>query len=399
MNQKILETKIIPFISFMLGISFCVSTALMSASYIILAILILFHTNFKMLIKQAFNNKFIIMSVIFYLIFVIACIWSTGSVNDKWHMLTRIHGYMLAPLFFIVCQTNNSNKLILQGFLIGVVITAALSIISYLCNYHVLYGIRDHTWVIFHGHILHNAFLAIAASFLLLLAFNKAKSKLQYVCYLIAYFLCFIDALFIVIGRTGQVMFLLLSIFAIIYQFRSKGILLTMGLACICVPLLYFSPAIRYGFDNYQSDKARFEHGDVDTSMGLRWVFHKVSKELYLQKPIIGYGTGSFKSVYEAYIIKHNIQGKPTANPHRDILWIAVDTGIVGIIAFILMIIFAIVEICKLPFLYKGAGLSLIGGYILASIQNSFFIDNVTGITFIILLLALISSDSLNTPD
>ena len=362
----------------------------MSVCYVALAILVLFHSNFKSLFKQAFQYKFVVASVIFYLVFVLACLWSEGTFKESWQMLTKIHGYILAPLLLIAFQTSKSGKLLLNGFLIGAVLSAVLSIISYLANHHILYGIRDNTWVVFHGHILHNAFLAVAGNFLILLVLDKSYTKNHRVLFLIAYLICLIDTMFVVMGRTGQVMFLAMAAFAMIYHFRIKGIMALIGLGVIIAPLLYLSPAVKQGIVNYKSDQSKFNAGDVETSMGLRWVFHHVSWELFKERPIIGHGTGSFTPIYKDYVIKNNIQGKLTTNPHRDVLWIGVETGVLGVIAFALMIFCAILELLKLPTFCRGAALSLVFGYLLASAQNSFFIDNVTGMAFVFLMLGLI---------
>ncbi|MBY0378875.1 MAG: hypothetical protein K2P99_00585, partial [Burkholderiales bacterium] len=243
--RLILENKLIPVLSFLLGFAICISTAGMTACYVALTILVLCCANFKSRFKQALQHKFVLSSMIFYLIFVFACLWSEGTPKDCWRMLSKIDGYILAPLLLIACQTNQSGKLLLRGFIIGAVLSAGLSIGSYLANYHILYGIQDNTWVVFHGHILHNAFLAVAGSFLILLILDKSYTRIYRIIFQIAYLTCLLDTIFVVVGRTGQVMFLAMSAFALIYHFKIKGIWVLIGLAIIVTPLVYFSPAVK----------------------------------------------------------------------------------------------------------------------------------------------------------
>ena len=393
MFSKLVESKLIPFFSFILGVSICVSTSGMSISYVVLTVLVLFRSNFIQLFKQTFQSKYVQASVLFYLVFVLAVCWTSAPIHSSGAMLTRIIGYILAPLLLLAFQTNNSGKIMLNGFILGALLTIILSTLSCIFNHHILYGIRDGTWVVFHGHILHNAFMSIAAAFLLLKAFDQSLDKKIRIYYLAGYVLCLINIIFVVYGRTGQVMFLGMSAFVLLYQFRLKGLLALVGVSIIALPLLYFSPMVQKGITNYQSDVSKYESGDAKTSMGGRFVFHKVSVAMIKAKPIIGYGTGSFTNEYLSYAQARGIK-EITVNPHRDIYWIWVETGILGIAAFTLLIIFAIMDVSKLPFLYRGAGFSLILGYLLASAQNSFFIDNVTGMAFGFILLALIAATS-----
>lgn len=284
----------------------------------------------------------------------------------------------------------------LNGFIIGALLTAALSTLSCIFNHHILYGVPDNTWVVFHGHILHNAFMSIAGSFLLLKALDKELSKKVRVSYLAGYALCLVNVIFIVYGRTGQVMFVCMSAFVLLYQFRLKGVLLLVGISVIALPLLYFSPMVQQGIHNYKSDMTKYQSGDAQTSMGARLVFHKVSVALIKAKPLIGYGTGSFANEYSSYITARGIK-EVTVNPHRDIYWIAVETGALGVLAFTLMLVSCFINLFQLPNFYRGVGLSLLFGYLLASIQNSFFIDNVTGMTFGFIMLGLIAAGTTST--
>lgn len=393
MFSKLVENKLIPFFAFTLGVSICVSTSGMSISYVALAVLILFRSDFIPLFKQTLQSKYVQGSVIFYLVFVLAVCWSSAPIHSSGAMLTRMIGFILAPFLLLAFQTNNSGKVMLNGFILGALLTVSLSTLSYIFNHHILYGIHDGTWVVFHGHILHNAFMSIAASFLLLKVLDKESSRKIRISCLLAYILCLINVIFIVYGRTGQVMFVSMSAFVLLYQFRVKGLLLLAVVSVIALPLLYFSPMVQQGIHNYKSDMSKYESGDAQTSMGARLVFHKVSIALIKAKPLIGYGTGSFANEYSKYIAARGIK-EVTVNPHRDIYWIAVETGALGVLAFALMLVLCVINLFQLPHFYRGVGLSLLLGYLLASIQNSFFIDNVTGMTFGFIMLSLIATGS-----
>jgi len=388
MKQQIVDNRLIPAFSFILGLSICTSTALMSAAYCLIIVAVMFRSNLLANIRYALTNKFVLLSFIFYLFLVLASLWSIGTWHDSFKMLSRIHGYLFAPLFYVAFITKDSAKIFLKGFLLGATISVVLSILSWLFNQHILYGIRDNSWVVFHGHILHNAFLAVASAILLLAALSNQFSNLVRITAAVLYSLCLVDILFIVVGRTGQIIFVAISLMVLIYRFRLRSIIFIVGILSLALPLLYFSPAIRAGVSAYNSDMAKYHDGDMQTSVGNRFVFHDVSMELVKHRPILGYGTGGFTAAYTSYANVHSIK-ELTTNPHRDILWVAVEGGIVAAILFVLTILAAIYESLKLSYYAKGASLIIIIGYLIASLQNSFFIDNVTGMAFIFIVLAL----------
>lgn len=389
-TKKLTPEKLIPYISFILGLAICTATSALSISYTAIAVLVLFSTDFKYNFKLAMRNWYVIGGLLFYLVFLIAVLWTKAPLHDVSKMLARMIGYLLLPLFFMAFSINDSAKLLLKGFLIGAIFSAVLSILSFVFHHHLLYGIQDNTWVVFHGHILHNAFLAVAAIFCLWRILEPNLNRKAKIWFLIAYLICFIDVMFIVNGRTGQLMLLAMSAFLFVYRFRLKGAMALVALSIIVTPLLYFSPMVQKGIKDYRSDSQKYENGNSMTSVGLRYEFHQKSTELIKMAPVIGYGTGSFSSVYKNYTKFTGVRA--TTNPHCDWLWIGVETGGLGIAMYALFLLLTIFSLNKLSTYYKCMGFTLLLGYLLAGLQNSFFIDNVTGMAFIVIMTAIMVS-------
>lgn len=388
--SSILKHRIIPGLAFILGVATCTSTSLMSISYTLIAILVLFTPNFVYEFKLALYDKWLIASWIFYLLFLIGVAYSVAPINLSLAMLIRLVGFLLMPLFFLAFKCANSGKLFLTGFLLGALLSVILSLCSFVFKTHILYGVKDNTWVVFHGHILHNAFIAIAAAYLLWFTLDKRLPLFTRTGAICLYLISFIDVLFIVNGRTGQIIILFLTVIVIIYHFKLKGIITVIILSIIVVPVLYLSPIVQKGIKDYRSDTFKYENGNSLTSIGLRYEFHQKSLELIKRSPFIGYGTGSFSTVYKNYTGFTGIRA--TTNPHCDWLWLGVELGIVGVMALAVFLVLSILELFKLSSFYRCGGITLVSAYVLASLQNSFFIDNVTGMTFIFILTALIAS-------
>jgi O-antigen ligase len=73
---------------------------------------------------------------------------------------------------------------------------------------------------------------------------------------------------------------------------------------------------------------------DPNSSSGLRMGFYKNCIQLIEKHPILGVGTGAFKSEYRDQI--GNIEGlQATSNPHNQYLLVGVETGLIGLFVFL----------------------------------------------------------------
>jgi O-antigen ligase len=78
------------------------------------------------------------------------------------------------------------------------------------------------------------------------------------------------------------------------------------------------------------------------TSLGIRVMFYRTTLELIREQPVFGYGSGSFAREYAAAIAGKGYTGWraiPTADPHNQYLFVAVQLGVVGLLAFLAVIV------------------------------------------------------------
>lgn len=390
--SQALEKIIVPSLTLVLGLAICSSTSIMTVAYIVLLFAALFTPEFLSQFKKSLSNKFVIGALVFYFAFCCGLFWTQVNLDVAIKMPIRIIGFGLAPFIFCALQINKSANILVKGFLISATLSVVLSIISRLFHHPVLYGIREPTWVIFHGHILHNAFASIAAIFFLCYVFDSRYTRSNRWVFALCFILCAVDILFVVPGRTGQIMLPFMSVVFILLRFKLRGFIVAILALLIILPsAVFISPTLRSGIQGYNSDVEKYKEGNVKTSMGLRREFHKNSIALIKQNPIIGHGTGSFASSYQHYT-GFTDKMRSTVNPHCDVLWVGVELGIFGIFCFVFMLLMNVYSMLQLPRTQKYIGLTLLAGYLISSVENSFFIDNVTGLTYIFLTIALITS-------
>lgn len=376
-----IKKNLIPILALLLGLSIPSSTAILTASYLFLLSFSIFRDNFKGEMLIALKEDYIKGCILFFMMFIIAIIWSNAPSHNITHMLLRQSMYILSPLLFVGLYKNGA-KLVFKGFIIATFITVILSTIVFIFKIPILHGITDSTkWVIFKSHIIHSTCVAIL-SFVILWGVLETKNKKLKIFYSIIYILCFYNVFIIIESRTGELIFIISNLIVLIHRLKMKAIIIGVILILLSLPSLY------KGYSNYLSDLNQYNKGNIITSMGLRKQFQSNAITFIKEKWILGYGTGSY-----AYTYKHktSLEGIfESRNPHSDYLWILFELGIPGILMFITFMFLTFKTIFSLNDKYKCFGLSLFISYLLTSLQNSFFLDYVTGLTFIILFTSFI---------
>lgn len=143
---------------------------------------------------------------------------------------------------------------------------------------------------------------------------------------------CF-NLFFVVEGRTGQLIFIILAPLFAVQRFGKKG-LLAVIIGIICFMGLFI---------NYSDKSSRIRDGLANTltywkqdeikkpvDVGIRFKYWQHAITLIAEKPLLGYGTGSYEKQYKRVSTdNHGLQ-----NPHNEFLLITVQLGLLGLMSY-----------------------------------------------------------------
>lgn len=190
----------------------------------------------------------------------------------------------------------------------------------------------------------HNVILSLATTLSLYLLIER-KSKYPYLLFF--FIVVYAFSIFTERGRAGQVIFNLVSIFYIIYYNRRNLFRLFALLA-----LLFSFQFVIYKSTNVYKD--RFDvvsniirnNGDIDKGniKDIRYVFVKEALNRILEKPIFGYGTGSFGTILKEQVKSEYIFDIKTT-PHNQYLYIWFELGIIGLVLLLLIFYYQLKEL------------------------------------------------------
>jgi len=388
-------------IAFLTGFSINLSTSFQNIMVFTLVLSSFFHSNFNTLLKESLKNNFIKGALLFYMIFIIAVLWSKAPIADTISMLLRMILFLLCPLIYVFFVVRENVKAFFLGFALCVLISVFLSLFSdlsglnfYLQNTGLHTEINGFKIDLFRGHTYQNYFSALLTASLIILILEGFITKRSHKIIIISLIaIIFVNVFFFVTGRTGHILYLfVLLIIALYYMNWKRIIIFTLILLSLSAIIIYSSSNIRSGISNAVNDIRSYEAGYANTSLGLRITFYKNSLKIISESPIIGHGTGSFKSEYEK--LKDEVMTS-VGNPHSDYLWFAAEIGLLGLGVFIGFLYLSLYQSFYTKMPYKLMATILIVTYIISSINNSFFTDNLTGQFFILALCALLSRNEL----
>lgn len=188
--------------------------------------------------------------------------------------------------------------------------------------------------IVFKSRLTHNILMAFAAYLFVWFAITATSTGARVLWWVMAA-LATVNVTLMVEGATGYVLLASLAVLLSWQLARWRGVLIALAATACAVALLATVPGpFKNRFGQIQGE-IRQERADVPatTSAGYRMEFYRNTLQLVRQNPVFGTGTGSFASEYAALVAGTGQQ--PSRNPHNEFLLITVQTGMVGLAAFV----------------------------------------------------------------
>ena len=333
MNRVVNKAQQVLFI--LLGITIPTSIAITNLIIGLLALCWIIEGNFKNKFKAIKASKWILSIFALIALYVLAMLWGDTHINAEWQF-QRLALLLVFPILATIAISQLTIKRSVMAFL-GTSFISALAAI--LINNQIIDPLADYMYFIkndvrvsaFIKYNYHNVLLALSSILSLYILIEK-KTKYNYL--LMLFIAVYALSIFTERGRAGQVIFNLSALFYIIYYNRKQF------LRIIAFIILLFSfQFIVYKTTNVYKD--RFDavsniivnKGDAGKGKleDIRYVFVKESFNRILEKPILGYGTGSFGKIFNDEVDSgHNFY--PHTTPHNQYLYIWFELGIFGLI-------------------------------------------------------------------
>lgn len=347
-----------------------------------------------------------IAALILFIALALSMTYTAASNDEAVNFLLKYRKLLLLPLLFLVFHRSDQSKwgcAAIWALFSTLTLTMLLTYTNFLGWTAVgpLHGNDPITkpWV-FKDHISAGLMMAFLAYLSMALAKASCKGAGRWALYVVA-LLALINVLFVLQGRTGQVVAIAYMAAYVVVQLakfkhqdkRTRWFAIVASVA-VCVCLVIFSLTAK---DSRLADTGRqvkqFEIYNKNTSMGVRLEFYQRSFELILHRPISGYGVGSVQTEFE--LLAKNSTGGQAAmanNPHNEFLLMGVQLGLVGIALFVLFLVVIARECLRLDRLARTIVYGYLCAFVLGCFANSLLLNFTEGNLFIFLTGILLFS-------
>ncbi len=330
------------------------------------------------LIKRILSNPLTCAGFILLLILLMGIIYTPVSVSTAFSVFKKYRELLFMAVFMSFLTTERNRKFAFLGFMFAMCLNLIISYFGAIAQPDAPEGTPV---TAFKNEITYSILVAYFAFWTLVeVVYDKKHRKIMMILFSLTVFNLF----FIGTGRTGYVLFIILLALFVFHKFNWK-----VGIGGLLAVFLIFIGVISFS-DNYRAKFMNFvnEFVNSDYSIGLRKQYYKYSWELIKQRPILGFGTGSFESEYKKITDQ---AGNPvkTSNPHNEYLMIGVQTGFIGIIGFLYFLFCHWKWSLSLSYREKLLAQALILLFAIGCIPNSLLLDHTEGMLFVFFSSAL----------
>jgi O-antigen ligase len=324
-------------------------------------------------LKHAFWQPLGQATLVLIAVLAAAMLWSPLALKPV--LREWIAWRHLVWLFFALAlfETTRSKAVFTASFVTAAATTACVSIGAWAL------GIAIHDdpvapYVVFRNHVTQGMAFSAAALFACMFALQPGIARWARGLALAA---AAVLVFSIVVSTPGRSGYLVLAVVAFAlaasrWRGRQRFVAILAVVAALAV-LSIASPLVLERFERGIDELRSARQANELTSMGIRVVIWENTLRLIGEAPLLGHGTGSFKSEYARIVAKNESgwQATPSADPHNQYLGFLAETGVVGLAAFAWWLLAAFRQ--PVSGQYRVAGLALLVAWCLTSLFSSHF--------------------------
>jgi len=347
-----------------------VSTAVTSVACVAMLLTWLFSGQVWQSLKISTQQSAGKMLLLFFAWLIISSLYADTSWADKITTLSSWKKLLYTFLLFGLFYQPLWKTRFIYSYLAVMSIAAVIAVSLWLLDIQV----RGPVGIIMTNHTSQSlAFLvaALCCIFLIKESINPQKKGL-----LIGLLVLFLFNIFFVsASRSGYLALPVASVFLVVNLYGYKKlphILVIMAVALLLVALTSntLQQRIKLGLDENKNSQT----SENLTSIGVRDIFRQNTLELIQQKPLLGYGTSSFKNAYSSHVAAkyQDWRGESASDPHNQYLFVWLENGLVGLLLFLAYIYTAIRQ-GAIQKSYGVIAASVLVAFAVTSLFNSHF--------------------------
>ncbi|MDP3753096.1 MAG: O-antigen ligase family protein [Polaromonas sp.] len=243
----------------------------------------------------------------------------------------------ILPLALIFSDEGPKRKF-LAAFMATSVVGLVLSFA--VINHYLHVHLRLNPYAVFRSHATQGMVFAICVFLALWFGFRQKIPVWRWGFYGLAGAF-FLNLAMVTPGRSGYVVFLVLTVWAFSMWRGFKGVVIGVLVASVLgVGAFYASSSVRGRVMEGVTEVRNYETSPTETSLGRRMIQYQTTWGMIQESPVLGVGTGGFKQHFSAIAAKNYTGWRaiPFDDPHNQYLFILAENGVIGLLAFLAVI-------------------------------------------------------------
>ncbi len=288
-------------------------------------------------LRASLRNPFGIALTAFLALAAIGMLYGSATWAERWHDLWGWRKLAFALLLLGLFAPEQWQQRFVAAFLV----VAAIGVtISFLTVLGVVPPKSNQIAGTIQGVVLQNhSVQGMVFSLAILCAAHFARGATGRLPWVLgATALAFaINIIYVTPGRSGYVALAIATFVSVVMIWGWRRMHVSVLILVVSGLIAYATaPQFRDRITQAVNEVAHADQSAELTSMGARVVFYRTAVELILERPLVGYGTGSFGREYAKVVSGryNDWRATPTTDPHNQYLFIAMQSGVVGLLAF-----------------------------------------------------------------
>ena len=378
----------------LIGLAVPISTAL--DNFLLAVVLLGLFFNASAVWQNILRNPAARAAWLLFGMLTLAVFYGATPIGEALGVLGKYIDLAFVPLFMLMFAEAKIRNWAERAYIGAMGLTLFL---SYLLGLHVI-GVQS--WmsnmattdnpVIFHSHITQNNMMAYAAFLALLKCRDALTMRLVWLAFAA---LAIINVLFMVQGRTGYIILLvLLCWFAwttlqryFLQRGKSwgwkQGVMVLLASVFLVSSAYFVSPRLHERVSLVAAEMQAWQpnHENQGSSTGTRLNFYYNAIQIVAKHPLLGVGTGGFEAAFTDQIKGTNLSTTP--NPHNEFLLISAQTGLIGLALMVYLFATLWRTAPRLDTAYgQDAARGLVLAYVVNCALNSALHDHADGLFF-----------------
>lgn len=274
------------------------------------------------------------MLLVFFAWLLIGSLYADTTWAEKIDTLSSWKKLAFTFLLFGLFYQDHWKRLFAKSYLMVMILAGSAAVPLWFAGLPVREG-RDAGIFMTNYASQSMAFIAAIVCCIFLL---KQQLSLKNKCLIYGILALFVVNIFFVSpARSGYVAFPFAAIFAAtcVYGYKKLPQIIAVTGSVMLIAILT-SSTLQQRTEKGLTEKANYQTSEVPTSIGVRVVFVKNTLSLIKDRPLLGYGTSSFKTAYSSYAAARysDWRGDVTSDPHNQYLFVWLENGLIGLLLF-----------------------------------------------------------------